>query len=223
MPTFRPFVIATLIAAATVLTACSSGHPPAAGTAATAGSTGGPIIGAIDHALDRAAEKVRTQDITFTQSGKDITFWGVGNGSRVHGDEVRITPRGDLSINGKAVALTSAQRTDVLAYRAQLVGITQEGIQVGRQGAALGIGAAREALALVFEGKSEAQVQRKVDAQAADIRKAAAALCTRLPALMASQQKLAAAVPEFRPYATMGQKDIDDCRSNALRDHAAND
>ena len=30
-------------------------------------------------------------------------------------------------------------------------------------------------------------------------------------AVRASQQKLAAAMPEFRPYATMQQKDVDDC------------
>jgi hypothetical protein len=32
-----------------------------------------------------------------------------------------------------------------------------------------------------------------------------------MPALLASQQKLAAAMPQFQPYATMKQKDIDDC------------
>jgi hypothetical protein len=36
--------------------------------------------------------------------------------------------------------------------------------------------------------------------------------------MMTSQRKLAADVPEFRPYATMTQQDIDDCRTNALRD-----
>ena len=29
--------------------------------------------------------------------------------------------------------------------------------------------------------------------------------------MMASQQKLAAALPEFKPYATMDQSDVDDC------------
>lgn len=222
MPSFRPFVIATLIASSTLLAACGGGHPPAAGTAATARSTGGPIIGAIDRALDRAAEKVSTKDITFTPRGNDISIWGVGNGGSLHGDEATITPKGDLIIHGKAVALTAAQRADVLAYRAQLVGVAQEGIEVGRQGAALGVGAAREALAAVFDGKSGTQIQRGVDARAAEIRKAAATLCNRMPALRASQQKLAAAVPEFAPYATLTSHDVDDCRREALQDHAAN-
>jgi hypothetical protein len=36
-------------------------------------------------------------------------------------------------------------------------------------------------------------------------------LCKRMPGLLTSQQKLAAALPAFRPYATMTQEDIDDC------------
>ena len=44
---------------------------------------------------------------------------------------------------------------------------------------------------------------------------AAMALCDRLPALYQSQQALAAAVPEFAPYADMDESDIDDCHVNA--------
>jgi hypothetical protein len=37
-----------------------------------------------------------------------------------------------------------------------------------------------------------------------------------MPDLLASQQKLAAAMPEFRPYATMTQKDVDDCGKDTI-------
>ena len=43
---------------------------------------------------------------------------------------------------------------------------------------------------------------------------AAAKLCQRMPDLLSAQQKLATAMPEFRPYATMQQKDVDDCGKN---------
>ena len=46
------------------------------------------------------------------------------------------------------------------------------------------------------------------------IRAAALQLCKLMPGLMASQQKLATAMPAFQPYATMTQKDIDDCGRN---------
>ena len=49
----------------------------------------------------------------------------------------------------------------------------------------------------------------------------AAKLCGRLPDMMASQQKLAAALPEFRPYATMTQDDIDDCFDESREETAS--
>jgi len=50
-----------------------------------------------------------------------------------------------------------------------------------------------------------------VNAEAGKIEAQAKQLCTLLPGMMAKQQALAAAVPEFKPYATMDQSDIDDC------------
>ncbi len=195
------------------LAACSGGHAPAGHAGAAAASTAGPIAGAIDHALDRAAEKLRSKDLTFTRNGQDVTL--SDQGAPPHSGEAMITPKGDLLINGKALALTATQHADVLAYRTQVIDVAQQGIDVGRQGAALGIHAAGDALAMVLSGKSGQQIEARVDKQAAGIKTAASALCKRLPALHASQQKLAAAVPEFRPYASLNQKDVDDCESNA--------
>ena len=39
----------------------------------------------------------------------------------------------------------------------------------------------------------------------------ALALCKQLPSMLTTQQQLAASLPEFKPYATMTQHDIDDC------------
>jgi len=50
-----------------------------------------------------------------------------------------------------------------------------------------------------------------VNAEASKIEAQARKLCTLLPEMMAKQQGLAVAVPEFKPYATMDQGDIDDC------------
>jgi hypothetical protein len=47
--------------------------------------------------------------------------------------------------------------------------------------------------------------------QTYQIQAAAMQLCKRMPGLLTSQQKLAAALPAFRPYPTMTQEDIDDC------------
>lgn len=45
-------------------------------------------------------------------------------------------------------------------------------------------------------------------------------LCRNLPGLYASQQALAAAVPEFRPYASMTPEDVHNCEAEVRREFA---
>lgn len=191
------------------IAACSAGQPaPAADSTASASSTTHSAIDKmINHTLDRAQRELKTRDITLS-----------GRNGAPDTPVAKITPQGDLLIADKPVALTAAQRADVLAYRKQLVEVGEQGIAVGKQGADLGMSAAGEALAAVFSGQSEQQVRDRVEAKASGIREAAAKICDRLPELMARQQQLAKVVPEFRPYATLTQAKINECRTNALKD-----
>lgn len=131
-----------------------------------------------------------------------------GMGSR---PSAEITPQGELLISGKQVAATPAQHALLLDYRQQLVGIAEAGMDIGAQGADLGINATKGAILGAFTGKNDKDIEATVKPQAEKIKAAAVALCKRLPNLLSSQQNLAAAMPEFRPYATMQQKDVDDC------------
>lgn len=194
---------ACLVAGATVLAACSAGQPSTSSATAPGASSGSPISAVIDRALDTAQAKLASGNLD------------ISNGD--FRPRAAITPQGDLLIGGKPVPLSAAQRQEVLAYRARLVAIAQQGIAVGRQGATLGVNAASEAIAGALSGQSEQQIRQRVEAQTSGIRAAAAKICDGLPALMASQQKLAADVPAFRPYATTTQHDIDDCRNDATR------
>ncbi len=96
-------------------------------------------------------------------------------------------------------------------YRRQIVGIAEAGMDIGEHGATLGTQAAKEAIWGALTGKSDKEIEDRIKPQTEQIKAAAAKLCLRLPDMLASQQKLAAAMPEFRPYATMTQKDVDDC------------
>lgn len=215
------FCIASTAAA---LAACGSGNAPAspASSTASASSTSSLIASVVDHALDRAETRLRTQNITI--SGNDgivvlsdtDTTSDDNRASRL--PKAQITPQGDLLINDKPVAITPAQRAMLLDYRQQLIEIGAQGIAIGKQGAALGMNAASEAIAGVFSGKPEQEIRRHVEAKASGIREAAAKLCDRMPVLMESQQKLAAALPVFKPYATLTPVKIDQCRKDALRD-----
>lgn len=197
---------ACLVAGTVALAACGAGQPSTASSAAAGASSGSPISAAIDRAMDAAQAKLASGNID------------ISNGD-LH-PKAEITPQGDLLIAGKPVPLSTAQRQEVLAYRARLVAIAQQGIAVGRQGATLGVNAASAAIAGAFSGQSEQQIRQHVEAQTSGIRAAAAKICDGLPALMAGQQKLAADVPAFRPYATTTQHDIDDCRKDATRTQA---
>lgn len=188
------------------LAACSNGQPGDAKTAAASS----PLDTAINHALNDAETKLTTQDFTLTERSSTGQLL----------PDAKITPKGDLIIAGKPVPLMPAQRAEVLAYRQQGIAIGKAGIAIGRSGAELGLKAVGTAIAAVFSGKSNEQIQQDVKAQTTSIHTEVTQLCDRLPALMATQKQLAADLPAFRPYATMTQKDVADCVVNAKRDVA---
>lgn len=168
------------------------------------------IADKVSDAMEKAKRRLEKEDI-------DVSSVHVGDHGRddKHRDKdlpkAVITPQGELEIAGEKVDATPQQRAMLLDYRQQIIGIAEAGMDIGSDGAALGAKAAKSALAGVFSGKSEEQIKADIKPQTASIKTAAKALCQRLPALRDAQQKLAAAMPRFRPYATMTQDDIDDC------------
>lgn len=175
------------------------------------------ISAAVAEGIDKAKQELQTQNIDVNnvgvhvhngKSGTSITSDTDANDTR---PKAEITPQGDFLVDGKTVSLTPAQRTLALDYRGQIIGIAEAGMDIGKTGAALGISAAKEALWGAITGKSDKDIEAAIKPQTDRIEAAAKQLCTRLPTLQASQQKLAAALPEFKPYATMTQKDIEDC------------
>lgn len=165
------------------------------------------ISGAIQKAMRQAKQELASKnvDVNGIHIGGD---WRNYQGSL---PKAEITPQGELLIGGKKVAATPAQQALLLDYRRQIVGVAEAGMDIGTQGADLGIQASKAALWGAFAGKSGKDVEASIKPQTDRIRAAALKLCKRLPDLLSSQQRLAAAMPAFRPYATMEQKDIDDC------------
>lgn len=126
-----------------------------------------------------------------------------------------ITPDGRLLVGGKEVPADEAQRRQLLEYRGHVVAIAMDGMDVGLAGAKLGASAAGEALKGIFSGDSEG-IEKRINAEAEKIEAQAKRICNRMPAMLASQQALAASLPAFRPYATMDQSDVDDCGKDAV-------
>lgn len=154
-----------------------------------------------DSDLDTASRQIATGDMRLTADDAGVP-------------RATITPQGDFLIAGERVALNARQREEVLAY----MDIARRAIAIGHQG----VDAGRRAMApMIFAslfGASDKTIDASMDKRLAGVRDATAKLCERMPALMAAQQRLATDLPEFAPYATLTQKQIDDCHEDTLHD-----
>ena len=165
------------------------------------------ISGKIHEAMQKAKQELATSNIDVGR----VHFGGNKHHDKPSLPKAQITPQGDLLIAGNKVAATPAQQTLLLDYRQQVLGIAESGMEIGEQGADLGMNAAKEGVWGALSGKSDKEIEAAIKPKTDKIEAAAMLLCKRLPDLLASQQQLAAAMPEFKPYATMQQKDVDDC------------
>lgn len=171
------------------------------------------LLGAqIDSTFSDARAAMREGNLSLN-SGPDIQI----GGTPVHGrtadlPQAEITPRGDLLIEGQTVAITPAQRQRLLDYRERVLAIADAGIDVGARGAGIAGTAVLGIPALIFGGDQGREAyEAQMQAEGERIQAATRRLCAQMPPLYASQQRLAASLPAFRPYATMAQIDADKC------------
>lgn len=230
MNTSRLLLPTLILACLPALAACNRTPDPQtpADTVSEAGpapESAGIINEKIQKALRDASESLATKNMPV--GGQQTYRNGLIHIGRNDSNlpKAEITPQGDLLINDKAVAIDEAQRQLLLDHRTNLIAITQAGIAVGMQGAelgmqgaSLGMKAATGALKSVFSGNSE-EFEKQMEAEGKRIEaegkrieaEANRMICGHLPALLVSQNALAAALPEFKPYATMEASDIKDC------------
>ena len=123
-----------------------------------------------------------------------------------------ITPQGDFLIGGKLQDIDTSQRLRLLAYRGLVVEIAKAGIDIGQHTTEAvfkevdghWVGLFFSALTGNLERRIERTVRQEVEPGVRGI-------CRLLPKVMDSQQRLASSLPQFQPYATLEQKDIDGC------------
>ena len=157
---------------------------------------------------------VSTGDGKISANGENVTL-------RVDGlPNAEITATGDLKIGGKAVAVNATQRALLQSYHQEMNAMTADGIAIGKQGAALAGKAVTEAIKGAISGNAD-DVESKVEAEAKKIEQQAMQLCKRLVTVKASQDALATSLPEFKPYATLDQSDVDDCGSSQSESYSA--
>lgn len=202
-----------LVLAALLATGCGSSDPPQpsreAGDAAEQSWIGRQAAAAIA----QAQRELETENIRIGEnSGFTINGRTFGSDRPDGLPRAEISPQGDFLIQGEAVPVTGAQRELLLEHRRQLVGLAQAGMAIGIQGADIA-GVALTGIGNAIFGGEEGRkaYEERIEAEAARIKDEAMKLCVQLPGLYDSQQALAAALPEFAPYATMTREDIDEC------------
>ena len=134
-----------------------------------------------------------------------------------------ITPQGDLLIDGKAQAIDPGQRRQLLAYRSQVIVVAKAGIDMGQRSAdaaleMVGNGSWVGLLFSAMTGSLERRVERVVKQE---IEPGVRGICRQLPAMMASQQRLSASLPQFAPYATLEADDVANCENEIRNEFAS--
>jgi hypothetical protein len=137
--------------------------------------------------------------------------------------KAEITPRGDFLIEGKAVAIDAAQRRELLAYRGQVIDIANAGIDIGERSAQIAIDAVDRGLVSLMVSAMTGSLERRIEKTVKEaIEPGLVQICGSLPALLATQQRLSASLPQFRPYATLEADDVENCADDMRREFASN-
>ena len=216
------------LAAAIALPACSRpDQGEAADAAAQARETRGVIAKAIDKEIIKARKELREGNLVISGDrhvNVSVGGWKISSDGDAGGDRPRaeITPAGDLLVDGKAVEVTPEQRKLLLQYREEVLGVAEAGLEIGSKGADIAGEAIGQAIGAIFSGNTD-EIEKRVEARAEELKQEAKVICTRLPAMLEVQQRLAASLPEFKPYANMTQEDVDDCMDDLEDDDADND
>ena len=172
--------------------------------------------------LAKARQDLMTENLTL---GHGFNF---GRHAAKPGDdrdlpEAEITVDGDFLVDGKAQAIDAAQRRQLLAYRKQVVDIALDGVEAGQVAADAALDAVGGSWVSIMFNAMTGRLERRVESAVKQhIEPMVAGICRQLPAVMDSQQRLAASLPAFRPYADLEQRDIDDCESDLRQDFASN-
>ena len=191
---FKIFTGSTLLLSLALLTACDK-------SASERSHEVSEAIASVSSKMNEATAKAR---IEIAKSNMSL---GTLKGKA----KAEITPLGDLLIDSKPMTITPEQRQLLMTHREILTKVAISGMEIGTQGVDLAGKAAGDAIKSIFVGDTK-QLEQKVDAGTKKIEASVNALCTQLPLLLASQEKLAVAIPEFKPYAKMTVDDFKDCK-----------
>jgi hypothetical protein len=117
---------------------------------------------------------------------------------------------GTLSIAGTPVAVNAGQAQIAARYFASALALRNDAIKTGAAGASTAATAIASVAVGLASGNPDS-IDAKVNASASKVEAAANRVCADLQALTQAQNDLAAALPQFKPYATIAAHEANDC------------
>ena len=127
------------------------------------------------------------------------------------GPDAVVSAAGELAIAGKTVALNAGQKELVTRYFSNASAVRDDGFATGMAGASTALTAIGSVVSNLANGEPD-KIGPEVDAKAAKIEEHVEKLCRDLRELATTQDALAASLPDFKPYALIVEKEVDDCR-----------
>ena len=152
----------------------------------------------------------------------DSVRFGDAGKTRKDLPRAEITPAGDFLVGDQRVVIDVPQRRQLLDYRARVIEVAKYGIEIGQRSADAALDAVGNGsmLGLIWGGRTGSLERRVEQMVKREIEPAVRGICRQLPALRDSQQRLAASLPQFKPYATLDADDIADCESDVRQEFA---
>jgi len=125
-------------------------------------------------------------------------------------EDAHVGSDGSLRIGEQTVEVNAAGHAALQRYNAESFAIKAHALEIGRAGVRFGFDTARDALLSLFDGSSDA-VEEKANQGASALKDEARQLCERVATVYASQQTAAEEAPQFKPYAILSKRQVEDC------------
>jgi hypothetical protein len=132
---------------------------------------------------------------------------------RHDGPDAVVSATGELSIAGKNLPVNQAQKDLVIHYFAAAWALRNDSFATGIAGASTAITAISSVITGLANGEPD-KIGQDVEAKAAQVEAQAQKVCSDLHELVAVQNGLAESLPEFKPYALIDAKSVDECRAD---------
>ena len=132
---------------------------------------------------------------------------------RHNGPDAIVSATGELNIDGKTVSLNQAQKDLATRYFAGAKMLRDDGFATGMAGASTALTAISSIVTGLASGEPD-KIGPAVEAKAAKVEAQAEKLCRDLGELAATQNALAASLPEFKPYALIHTQEVNECHGS---------